>query len=81
MISRKLCCLTLIAFTSLAGFSMISHPFNHPNPTLKVDGSQPVPPWPGGLTADGSQPVPPWPGGLAADGGQPVPPWPGGLTA
>ena len=45
--SRKLCCLTLLAFT-LTGYSIlrISHLSNQSTPILKADGGSPVPPWP-----------------------------------
>ena len=45
--SRKLCCLTLLAST-LTGYSIlrISHLSNQSTPILKADGGSPVPPWP-----------------------------------
>lgn len=47
MISRKLSCLTLLAFT-LAGYSIprISQLSNQSTPILKADGTDPVPPYP-----------------------------------
>ena len=47
MISRKLCCLTLLAFT-LAGYSIprLSHLSIQSTPILKADGGHPEPPWP-----------------------------------
>ncbi len=74
MFSRKLSCLTLLAFT-LAGYSIprISHLSTQSTPTLKADGTDPVPPWPTppiSQLSNQSTPI------LKADGGSPVPPWP-----
>ena len=72
--SRKLCCLTLLAFT-LTGYSIlrILHLSNPSTPILKADGGDPVPPWPKlriSQLSNQSTPI------LKADGGDPVPPWP-----
>ena len=72
--SRKLCCLTLLAFT-LTGYSILrtSHLSNPSTPILKADGTDPVPPWPKLRISDLSSQSTPI---LKADGGDPVPPWP-----
>jgi len=72
--SRKLCCLTLLAFT-FAGYSIprILHLSNPSTPILKADGGDPVPPWPKLRISHLSNPSTPI---LKADGGDPVPPWP-----